>query len=61
MTIRKITAEIKASFITTVRRVLLTGLVVLLIFKWCYIRPIFKSQCEECDLSWFNNNFTLYE
>ena len=33
MTIRKITAEIKASFITTVRRVLFTGLVVLLIFK----------------------------
>ena len=39
MTIRKITAEIKASIITTVRRVLLTGLVVLLIFKWYHIRP----------------------
>ena len=53
MTIRQIASEIKARFTATVRRVLLTGLVLLLIFNWCHIRSIFNSQCEECDLSWF--------
>ena len=37
MTIRQIASEIKARFTATVRRVLLTGLVLLLIFVNCKI------------------------